>query len=135
MSRPPSASTTTSTIGGRSFTNVVWTFDTFKYNFGIHHRFTEYLKGNCGLGSDEHYTFKYCTKNALITKIFLEIVRALLAALGMKGLSAILVHTKLKVPGGVVVSLSRSNIIQTTQVLGGFLLTLCCWWLILMQKR
>ena len=52
-----------------SLTDVLWTFDTFEYNFGMNHIFKKYLKENCELGSDEHYSFKYFTKNALVTKI------------------------------------------------------------------
>ena len=52
-----------------SLTDVVWTFDTFEYNFEINHRFTKYLKEIYRLGSDEHYSFKYFTKSALVTKI------------------------------------------------------------------
>ena len=40
-----------------SLTNVVWTFGTFEYNFGINYIFIKYLKENCGLGSDGHYFF------------------------------------------------------------------------------
>ena len=50
-------------------TDVVWTYDTFEYNFEINHRFTKYLKELYRLGSDEHYSFKYFTKSALVTKI------------------------------------------------------------------
>ena len=50
-------------------TDVVWTYDTFEYNFEINHRFTKYLKEIYRLGSDEHYSFKYFTKSALVTKI------------------------------------------------------------------
>ena len=46
-----------------------WTYDTFEYNFEINHRFTKYLKEIYRLGSDKHYSFKYFTKSALVTKI------------------------------------------------------------------
>ena len=41
-----------------SLTYVVCTFNTYGYNFRINHNFTNYLKENWGLGSDEHYSFK-----------------------------------------------------------------------------
>ena len=50
-------------------TDVVWTYGTFEYDFEINHRFTKYLKKIYRLGSDEHYSFKYFTKSALVTKI------------------------------------------------------------------
>ena len=43
--------------------NVVWTFDTFEYYFGIIHRFTKYLKENCGFG------FEKCSGHKNIFKI------------------------------------------------------------------
>ena len=68
-------------------TDVVWTYDTFEYNFEINHRFTKYLKEIYRLGSDEHYSFKYFTKKCSSHKDRSHIVRALLAATGTKGLS------------------------------------------------
>ena len=35
----------------------------------INHRFTKKLKENSGFGSGEHYSFRYFTKNALVTKL------------------------------------------------------------------
>ena len=48
------------------------------------YRFTKYLKKNCGLGSDEHDSFIYVTKNALVRtlKEITKIVTAFLAATG-----------------------------------------------------
>ena len=48
------------------------------------YRFTKYLKKNYGLGSDEHCSFIYVTKNALVRtlKERTKIVTAFLAAAG-----------------------------------------------------
>ena len=43
-------------------TSVVWIFKTFEYNFEIKQKSAEYLKGSCGLGSDQQFSFKYFWK-------------------------------------------------------------------------
>ena len=50
-------------------TNVVCTYNTFDDNYGMNHKFTNYLKEGCGLGSGRQQFIKYFTKKALITKM------------------------------------------------------------------
>ena len=50
-------------------TSVVWTFHTFESNFGICHKFTYYLKETFELGFDQHFSFKYYVKIALVREI------------------------------------------------------------------
>ena len=57
----------------RSETNVVWITDTFENKFEIKHKFIEYLKGICALGSYQHFSFKYFQKKAFIKKILLKL--------------------------------------------------------------
>ena len=47
-------------------TSVVWTFDTFQNNSDINHKFTKYLKKNCGLDLDQHFSIKYFLKIAFV---------------------------------------------------------------------
>ena len=47
------------------WTNVIWTFGTFDDNFVTKHKFTKYLKEGNVMGTDEHFFFKYLSKNIL----------------------------------------------------------------------
>ena len=37
-------------------------FDAFENNFGINHKFTQYLKESCGFDFDHYFSFKYFLK-------------------------------------------------------------------------
>ena len=46
-------------------TFVVWTFESFKNNFGINHKFTKYLKESRVLDFDQHFYLEYLLKMLL----------------------------------------------------------------------
>ena len=48
-----------------TFASVVWTYDDFENKFEINFEVTNYLKKNCGLASDQHFS-KYFLKLALV---------------------------------------------------------------------
>ena len=49
--------------------SVVWTFHTFKHNFGMKQNFTDYLKGSCRESSDLQFSFKYFLNIAFVREI------------------------------------------------------------------
>ena len=55
-----------------SLTSVVWTFDDFKNNLGITHKFTKYLKEGCVLDFDQHFSLKYFLKFVFVKEILLK---------------------------------------------------------------
>ena len=59
-------------------TSVVSIFDTFQNNFGINHKFRNYLKVSCVLGFDQHFFFKYFQKMILFNKDITKIVKMFL---------------------------------------------------------
>ena len=60
---------------------------TFLNNLVIKRKFTKYLKESCCLASDYHFSFKYFPKDAYVRKIYALIVRPVLAALIVNGLT------------------------------------------------
>ena len=50
-------------IPGDFLASVVSTYYTFENNFGIQQLLTKSLKRSCGLGSDQHFFFKFITEN------------------------------------------------------------------------
>ena len=65
---------------------IVCYFHTYENNLGIKQKFTKYLKENCCLASDQHFSFKYFPKNASVWKVLSKIVRPVLATLSVNGL-------------------------------------------------
>ena len=55
-----------------SLTRVIWTFDSFKRNLRIDHKFTKYFKKNCGLDLEQPFSFKYFLKNSFVIEISLK---------------------------------------------------------------
>ena len=49
---------------------TVCTYDTFENNLGIDYQFEKYLKENCRPSSNQHFSFKYFPKDALVKKIY-----------------------------------------------------------------
>ena len=47
----------------------VWNCGAFEYTSGIKHNSEKYLKGNCCLVSEEHFSFKYFVKSAFVREI------------------------------------------------------------------
>ena len=64
-----SAASNTFMPGDKCISIVAWAYDTFENNFGIKHEFTNYLKGKCSFGSEQHLSFAFLSTKALVTKI------------------------------------------------------------------
>ena len=53
-------------------TNVVWTFNIFENNFGIKPKFTKYLKEDCVMDFDQHFSCICFLLIAFVGEIFLK---------------------------------------------------------------
>ena len=50
--------------------SIVCFFHTFGINLGIIRKFSKYFKESCCSSSDQHFSFKFFSKNAYVRKIF-----------------------------------------------------------------
>ena len=73
-------------------------FSNFENNFGIKSKFTKYLKESCYLASHQHFSFKCFFRNCICKFKMFKIIRAVLAALFVNGLT----HSCSQSPPGIV---------------------------------
>ena len=75
--------------------NIVCYFHTFGNNLGINRNFAKYFKESCCLSSDQHFSFKCFKKKCFSKENTSRIIRPLLAALSVNGLTLMLLMTNL----------------------------------------